>query len=69
MYDQPLYVEMTQNLRDGEYLTVRDAVERFGRSEGHTRRVMQWMASAQEVPKLDLIPDTRPMRWRRNGLK
>jgi hypothetical protein len=64
--DDPLYVKITNDLRPGAApISVQDATERWGYSEGHTRRVMDWMAEQQQPHTMRRLPDSSPHKWER----
>lgn len=66
MQDDSLYQKMHDAFLVGQQpITVRDAVGRWDCSEGHTRRVMDWMADQQQPPLLRKLPGISPYQWER----
>lgn len=66
MQTDPLYQKIYDEFRRTDPpITVRDAMERWGYSDGHTRRVMEWMSGKQQAPVLRKIPGVSPSQWER----
>jgi hypothetical protein len=63
--DDPLYIKIIADLQIHHPVSVQDAVGVWGYSEGHTRRVIGWMADQQQPPTMRKIPNTSPMKWER----
>lgn len=66
MQDDPLYQKIDNEFQPTDPpMTVRDAVDRWGYSGGHTRRVMDWMSDQQKPPVLEKLPGVSPIQWKR----
>jgi hypothetical protein len=69
MTTDPLFVKITKEFKLGQpALSVRDAMARWHYSDGHTRRVMDWMSCPHpQYPSPLLKKDTSasPYRWER----
>lgn len=64
-----LWVEVRRDLKKGAGVTTRSAAGTWRRSEGHSRRVLDWMASAASVqhggPFVRVIHAVSPKQWER----
>ena len=66
MDDDPLYEKIVDDFQPGDPpLSVQEAMKRWGYSDGHTRRVMDWMADRQQPPVLRKRPGVSPYEWER----
>jgi hypothetical protein len=66
MITDPLYVKIADELKPGQpAVSVQDAMTRWGNSDGHTRRVMDWMADQQQPPTLKKLTGVSPYQWER----
>ena len=64
--DGPLYHKIIDDMKPGDpAVSVQDAMARWKYSDGHTRRVMDWMADQQQPPTMRKLINTSPFRWER----
>ena len=66
MNEDPLYQKIIDEFQPGDPpLSVKDAMERWGYGDSHTRSVMDWMADRQQPPVLRKLPGISPYKWER----
>lgn len=61
--NNPLYLKIMAGVAIGQQISVQYVASHFNYTDGHTRRVMNWMSGQQQPPTLRKIPNTSPTMW------